>query len=42
MLSLFYVPCPRVYDDLWWNPATENQATVGAHRIGQTNPVFVH
>ena len=28
--------------DRWWNPATENQATDRAHRIGQSKTVFVH
>ncbi|HEY5955899.1 MAG TPA: DEAD/DEAH box helicase, partial [Polyangiaceae bacterium] len=28
--------------DLWWNPAVEQQAADRAHRIGQTNPVFIH
>lgn len=28
--------------DPWWNPAVEDQAADRAHRIGQTNPVFVH
>ena len=27
--------------DPWWNPAVENQATDRAHRIGQTQKVFV-
>ncbi len=27
--------------DPWWNPAVENQASDRAHRIGQTNHVFV-
>jgi non-specific serine/threonine protein kinase len=27
--------------DPWWNPATENQATDRAHRIGQKQSVFV-
>jgi SNF2 family DNA or RNA helicase len=31
-----------VHYDPWWNPAAEAQATDRAHRIGQTQPVFVH
>ena len=31
-----------IHYDPWWNPATENQATDRAHRIGQTKPVFVY
>lgn len=27
--------------DRWWNPAVEDQAINRAHRIGQTDPVFV-
>ena len=27
--------------DRWWNPAIEDQAINRAHRVGQTNPVFV-
>jgi len=28
--------------DRWWNPAVEDQATDRAHRIGQTQDVWVH
>ncbi|MFP4259673.1 MAG: DEAD/DEAH box helicase [Opitutales bacterium] len=28
--------------DPWWNPATENQASDRAHRIGQQHTVFIH
>ena len=31
-----------IHFDPWWNPAAENQATDGAHRIGQQKPVFVY
>lgn len=31
-----------IHYDRWWNPAIENQATDRAHRIGQTQTVFVH
>ena len=27
--------------DPWWNPAVENQASDRAHRLGQTQPVFI-
>lgn len=30
-----------IHLDPWWNPATEDQATDRAHRIGQTQPVTV-
>lgn len=30
-----------IHYDPWWNPAVENQATDRAHRIGQTQSVFV-
>jgi len=30
-----------VHLDPWWNPATEDQASDRAHRIGQTQPVTV-
>jgi SNF2 family DNA or RNA helicase/uncharacterized Zn finger protein len=30
-----------VHYDLWWNPATENQATDRAYRIGQTKNVLI-
>ncbi|MBL8521882.1 MAG: DEAD/DEAH box helicase [Betaproteobacteria bacterium] len=30
-----------IHYDPWWNPAVEAQATARAHRIGQTQPVFV-
>jgi len=30
-----------IHYDPWWNPAVENQATDRAHRIGQTNSVWV-
>ncbi|MCY4618658.1 MAG: DEAD/DEAH box helicase [Chloroflexi bacterium] len=29
-----------VHFDSWWNPATQNQATARAHRIGQQRAVF--
>ncbi|MFP5503796.1 MAG: DEAD/DEAH box helicase, partial [Candidatus Sericytochromatia bacterium] len=29
-----------IHYDPWWNPASEDQATDRAHRIGQTRPVF--
>lgn len=28
--------------DPWWNPAVENQASDRAHRIGQSQSVFIH
>jgi len=31
-----------IHYDPWWNPATENQATDRAYRIGQEKPVFVY
>ena len=31
-----------VFLDPWWNPAAERQAADRAHRIGQTQPVFVY
>ncbi len=31
-----------IHYDPWWNPAVENQATDRAHRIGQTEHVFVY
>lgn len=31
-----------IHYDPWWNPASEEQATDRAHRIGQTKPVFVY
>ena len=31
-----------VHLDPWWNPATEDQASDRAHRIGQTRPVTVY
>lgn len=30
-----------IHSDPWWNPAVENQASDRAHRIGQTESVFV-
>ncbi|GAB2261832.1 hypothetical protein Droror1_Dr00002829 [Drosera rotundifolia] len=33
--------CEVILLDLWWNPATEDQAVDRAHRIGQTRPVKV-
>ncbi|MDF0732434.1 DEAD/DEAH box helicase [Pseudomonas entomophila] len=31
-----------IHYDPWWNPASENQATDRAYRIGQDKPVFVY
>ncbi len=31
-----------IHYDPWWNPAVTRQATDRAHRIGQTQPVFVY
>ncbi len=31
-----------IHYDPWWNPATQAQATDRAHRIGQSQTVFVH
>lgn len=31
-----------IHYDRWWNPAVESQATDRAHRLGQTQTVFVH
>jgi SNF2 family DNA or RNA helicase len=31
-----------IHYDPWWNPASENQATDRAWRIGQQQPVFVY
>ncbi|MDZ7858894.1 DEAD/DEAH box helicase [Sphaerotilus sp.] len=31
-----------IHYDPWWNPAVENQATDRAHRLGQTQTVFVY
>ncbi len=31
-----------IHLDPWWNPAVQEQATARAHRIGQTNTVFVY
>ncbi|AKJ28689.1 DEAD/DEAH box helicase [Caldimonas brevitalea] len=31
-----------IHLDPWWNPAVERQATDRAHRIGQSQPVFVY
>jgi SNF2 family DNA or RNA helicase len=31
-----------IHYDPWWNPAVERQATDRAHRIGQTQRVFVY
>ncbi|PTT92824.1 ATP-dependent helicase, partial [Pelomonas sp. HMWF004] len=31
-----------IHVDPWWNPAVQAQASARAHRIGQTQPVFVY
>ncbi|HEX3598418.1 MAG TPA: DEAD/DEAH box helicase [Polyangiaceae bacterium] len=31
-----------IHYEPWWNPAAQAQATDRAHRVGQTQPVFVH
>ena len=31
-----------IHYDPWWNPAAQAQATDRAHRLGQTQPVFVY
>jgi superfamily II DNA or RNA helicase len=31
-----------IHYDPWWNPAAQAQASDRAHRIGQTQPVFIH
>lgn len=31
-----------IHLDPWWNPAVQAQASARAHRIGQTQPVFVY
>ncbi|MDB5895034.1 MAG: ATP-dependent helicase [Rhodoferax sp.] len=31
-----------IHVDPWWNPAAEQQPAARAHRIGQTQPVFVY
>jgi len=31
-----------IHYEPWWNPAAQSQATDRCHRVGQTEPVFVH
>ena len=31
-----------VHLDPWWNPASEDQASDRAHRLGQTRPVTIY
>jgi len=31
-----------IHLDPWWNPAVEDQASDGAHRIGQSRPVTIY